>query len=234
MRLYQAFPQPSPVTLGGRRYLALPLRVRHLAAIETFIAARVPNPAEAYRERIAAAEDGDERRLLAARAYLRSEDWPPRPESPEGERAMLTPLGLKLLLGFTVEPVRPLEPDDVERIVNAITPAEYMGLLRVAYGLGWSDELAIAIQPPQPGPPDRAKTWGEILHDISDGRPSELIAAADLFVTQVSLLRSGGKAGDGVIPATTQAERADRRRLFAEARKLNQAEDAEAADGGDE
>lgn len=233
MRLLQAFPQPSPVILGGRQYLALPLRVRHLAAIEQFIAARVPNPAEAYREPIAAAE-GEERRTLAARAYLRSEDWPPRPESPEGERAMLTPLGLKLLLGYTVEPVMPLTPDDVDRIVGSVTPAEYVALLRVAYGLGWSDELALAIQPPTPTPPGSAKPWGEILHEISDGRPSELVAAQELFVTQVALLRSGGKAGEGIIPATTKDERMARRRLFAEARRLNELEDAEAATDGDE
>ena len=232
MRLHQAFPQPSPVTLGGRRYLALPLRVKHLAAIENFIAARVPNPAEKYREAIAAAE-GEERRMIAARAYLRSEDWPPKPETPEVERAMLTPLGLKLLLGFTVEPVTPLPPDDVDRIVESVTPGEYVGLLRVAYGLGWADELTMAIQPPQQAPAGSSKPWGEILHEISDGKPSELIAAQDLFVTQVALLRSGGKSGEGMIPATTKDERAARRRLFAEARRLNGLEDAEAATDGE-
>lgn len=232
MRLHQAYPLPSPVTLGGRRYLALPLRLWHMAAIENFIAARVPNPAERYREAIAEAE-GDERRMLAAQAYLRSEDWPPKPESPEGERAMLTPLGLKMLLGYTVEPVAALDPDDVERIVNTITPAEYVGLLRVAYGLSWADELAIAIQPPPPSAPARQKGWGEILYEISDGRPSELAAARDLFITQVTLLRSGGHAGEGIIPATTKDERLGRRKLFAEARKRNEQEDAEMTDGDD-
>lgn len=228
MKLLQAFPQPSPVTLGGRRYLALPLRVKHLAAIETFIASRVPNPANPYRARIAAAT-GEERAILAAQAFLRAEDWPPKPSSPHGDAVVNTPEGLALLLKHTVEPCGPLSEDDLAAVFRDTTPAEYQALCSYAYGVAPLDELSLVIEPPEgPGPPPRS--WGEVVYDLCDGKPSELLAAGELFVTQLALLMSEGKAGDGA-PANVgkggRAQRVGRRReIFREAAKRNAAEDA--------
>ena len=233
MKLYQAFPQPSPVTLGGRRYLALPLRIKHLAAIETFIAARVPNPAEKYREAIAAA-DGEEKAIIAAQAFLRAENWPPKPSSPEGETVINTPDGLQLFLGLTLGPCNELTEDDILDIFANITPAEYQALCSFAYGLAPLDELSLVIEPPDgPGPPPR--TWGEVIYDLCEGRPDQLRAIEELFVTQISLLMSEGKAGDGT-PANAgkggRAQRVERRRaIFRAARERNAAEDAPAPQG---
>ena len=233
MKLHQAFPQPSPVTLGGRRYLALPLRVKHLAAIEAFIAANVPNPAERYREAIAAAE-GDERAILAAQAFLRAEDWPPKPSSPEGEAVINTVHGFRVLLRHTVEQCEPLDEAELLAIFEGTTPAEYQALCSFAYGVATLDELSLVIEPPEgPGPPPRS--WGEILYDMCEGRPADLLAVGEMFVTQVSLLMSEGKAGDGT-PANSgrggRAQRVERRRsIFKAARERNAAEDAPVPQG---
>lgn len=230
MKLYQAFPQPSPVTLGGRRYLALPLRVKHLAAIETFIASRVPNPAEAYRERIAAAV-GDERAILAAQAFLRAEDWPPKPSSPEGQAIMCTPDGLALFLACTVGPCNDPGDIDIPEIIRTVTPHQYQALSALAYGVSPLDDLASEIEPAE-GPDPPSRSWGEIFYEVCDGKPDQLRAAEDMFVTQVLLLRSEGKAGDGA-PANAgkggRARRVERRRaIFKAARERNAAEDAAA------
>jgi len=217
MRLYQAFPQPSPVTLGGRRYLALPLRVKHLAAIETFLASQVPDPSLAYRGAIAAADE-EERKFLAAEAYLLAEDWPPKASSPEGERLLNTPVGLQLFLAFTIGPCNVLCDEDYLHIFANIAPDEYRALCSLAYGLASLDELSLAIEPPdEAGPPQRS--WGEVIYRMCDGKPDALLAIEDMFITQVSLLRSEGKAGDGFLAGTTKQRRQARRSLFAEARR---------------
>lgn len=228
MRLQQAYPQPRPITLGGVRCLALPLRVKHLAAIETWLESALPDPVEPYRGRILEAE-GEERRLLAAQAILKAEGWPP--DVAEADRYLATPEGVRFLLGLTVMPCDPLAEDEIETIVEAITFDEYLVWMRLAYGSTALDELGQIVQPAEDHPGPR-RSWGEVLYMLADGRPEAIAAIGEMFITQFALLTSQGKAGEGLAGTTTKEARQERRRLFAEARKRNQAEEGD-TDGSD-
>lgn len=231
MRIYHCFPQPAPVTLGGRECYALPFRLRHLAAIEQFLANRVPCPAAKYAGLMAMAEGDDERKVIAAQAFLRTEAWPPRVESDLAQRLLMTPLGLDMLLGYLVEPCTNLSAEDRAEIIAKISIPEFGQLMHIGYGAAVLDTLATIIDPPRPDtrPP---RSWGEILWDVSKGVPSDLLAAGELFVTQLKLIQSKGLAGEGHNPHVGAGyfdAAIARRAVFVEAEARNAAEDA--ADG---
>lgn len=129
MSLREAFPQPTPVTIGGAQYWGYPLRLRDLAVFEVLAATSLPDPedglgpepVDTYPDRLRTAFD----QALAG---------PPEWGSPACSRVMGTvAAGVYFLQSVFRMGDR---DDDARRLIPLMTVADWAAVRRIAYGEG--------------------------------------------------------------------------------------------------
>ena len=220
MRLFHVFPQPTTIRLGERGYLALPLRLRHLAQIESWLASQKANPVDELLDYVHDSQ-GRERQIRAAEAYLATENWPPELGSAEAEALLLTPQGMQLILGFMLDECNHFEPGDYERIISKLTVGDYKRLIRLAYSVNLKDEMIRIIEPPMEIPGQPKLSWGETIWKRVKDHHWTFAEAGELFLCQLTLVKSEGKSGGDELPYPTRKNIFDaaieREALFTEA-----------------
>lgn len=203
MRLFQVFPQPAAINLAGRTYLALPLRLRHLAQLETWLSSQYANPADELVEGVYQSE-GRERRVRAAEVYTLLGGWPVELGSPQAEAKLLSPSGMRLMLGFMLDECNRIDESEYDHIIARLTPEDYKALIRYAYGVNLQEEMLRIVEPPMIFADAPKLSWSESVWKVIKETGWTFQEAGEMFLSQLTLVKSEGKAGSGELNYPTQ------------------------------
>lgn len=215
MSLSSWFPGATPLVVAGRVVLASELRVRDLATIEAYTAARLGAPLAGLD---AAADDYPDRlRSL----YDTLERWPPDVGSPETAAALFGDRrGLAFFLALTLR-ASGLSADELDAVALEAEPDEVQEVERVAWGVQADhkadlvrlidDHLGLPAFRPRPTPMrGRPISWAQAVGDAVDGDPRRVEAVGDLTLSQWRMLRCGGETELRDDPLPEDAELCDR------------------------
>ena len=204
MDLSWVCPQPTPVALGDRVFLILPLRLRDVAALQGYVRARVPNPLEAARPALSAAPAGSaERRKLLREAYLATENWPPRYGSDAADAIFLDASGDgvayfvgRCLASSGIDVSRA----ELDAVLGTMSVDQLVTLTRTAFAADPLDELSRLIareidQVEDLDDDDAGEdlNWAEAFRELADETGWTFDEIGAMRMTQWVAYRSKGK-----------------------------------------
>ena len=130
MRLFHVFPQPTTIRLGAGLSCS-PLRLRHLAQIESWLASQKANPVDELLDYVHDSQ-GRERQIRAAEAIWRRRTGLLNWEVPRRKPCCLPHRGCNLSLGSCLTSAIILSP----ATTNASSAKLYRRRLQAAYPAG--------------------------------------------------------------------------------------------------
>jgi hypothetical protein len=168
----RVLPVPRAIPLGGSLRVASELTMGDLARLQAWLEGQTPHPMEGLPP--AWADPSPETRpgRLAA-AWEAAKSWPVRYGTEAGSILLGSPEGRAYFLSLALRPADPgFGVADALELLARITPTEWAGLRRVAYGITPREELADEIAP-DPSPAKTAN-WCLSLHraTLFDGGPT--------------------------------------------------------------
>lgn len=195
-RLADLFPQPKMLTLGGGKWLVSEYRLRDLAAMESWVAARLPDPFDL----IEATEPGTPVRRKALRtAFDMVADGLPGIDSPAASAMLATPEGLAFCLWLSISKCHPdFTLMAAASLLDGMADTEWSAFDRTASGADPYDVIDAEINaecgimlPPKPAKSGDV-TWMEAY--LSSGMSIERFG--NLTLSQWRGITEGGKPKD--------------------------------------
>jgi len=192
--LAMLFPRTEIVTLAGRRYRAIQLRLGTIARIEDDFELLVKHPSVGIEDSLAIVKKGrkepgwvDHSRIVIRRYG----DWPPAFGSKDFRRIMATPEGSALFLGIMLRRSnRPISDSAIVDVAMEMTAECWDALERVAWGFRpW---MAFGSDEPQSSHPGRGINWAEATYELAQ-RGYTFHQISRLFVNQFMNIRGGGQ-----------------------------------------
>lgn len=205
--LLDAFPQPLPIKLQGRPRLVSQFQVKHLAQLDAFYLATSADAIRLLDE--GTITPGDRPKVLRD-AYEAAEKASDHPiySSPEGGSILFgTTAGLAFVLSLALRAdPDPPNVDEVAALAGAITPAEWMAVERVLFGLDTLAELErridreIGVELPLDTSDDGRASWRKIVADLCETYHYTPAEVGELYLSQLRLLRMRGDTLDRGTP----------------------------------
>jgi len=149
-------PVPRAIPLGGSLRVVAELRLSDLALIQAWLEEQAPHPLEGLAPAWADPEPATRPARLAA-AWQAAANWPVRLGTDRAAALLATAEGRAYFLAVVL---RRHDPDfaaaQALALLPEITPAEWAGLIRVAYALTPRQEIAAEVAPEAGG---RTANW---------------------------------------------------------------------------
>jgi hypothetical protein len=207
----RVLPVPRAIPLGGQLHVATELRMVDLARLQRWLEEQVPHPLASIPPGWADPEPETRLARLAV-AWEAAASWPVRYGTTAGAILLGSDGGRAYFLSLVLRPANPdLGPVECLDLLPSITPIEWAGLRRVAYGLTPREEIADELAP-EPGGGGRTANWCLSLHRASQfvGGPGYL----DIdrwYVSQWRNWCNEGKASEFTPEFGLQAKRVAKR-----------------------
>jgi hypothetical protein len=186
----RVFPVPVVLHLGGAPWEVEELTLGDLAEIQAGVTAMAPHPFDLLpTDRPPTAEDWHA--VVEAAAV-----WPPRLGTPEAAELGGSAVGLARWLLVVLRKRQPeTTAADALDLLGRITPAEWLRLRSVAFGVPPVDLARQAIE----GKPPEWDTvpWTVAVEQISELRNWDYATIRGLTLSQWRLVGTGGKSGPG-------------------------------------
>lgn len=229
MRLSELFPRARPVTLGGRTFGVLPLRLKDVAQLEAFAAAEAEGR---YRQRLAELEAAD--RLPARGPYRRAlrETYLALKGAASGT-ASVEALDGPALVHFVAVALSAsnveIDVPGLARVVRDATAEELADLARAAWDVSPLTELERRIAHEIDLAPDDDETdddddgqiedddgpqWGEIVVELANKTGWDFATIGELRLPQLRAYQSGGKRRPYGVPEAFDLDWSARRERF--------------------
>lgn len=193
------FPRPQILELAGQPYQALQLRVRTIARIESEVEDLISHPYEPVRESLEALRLGDaiskqERSKHAFKVMSRSHDWPPTWGGFDFNRIMGDEVGCRIFLSIMLRRSNgPVSDDEVLDLAEAMTPACWERLERIAWGFPSWMAFGRGEETPAASRPGRGINWSKTTETLSRERGFRYADISQMFVNQVVNALNGGE-----------------------------------------
>lgn len=196
----QAIPQPTPVTIGGRPFLASELRLGDLSLLSAYVKSLVPSPYDVAEPFLASNPGGIHWKRLLAETYEAQRDWPPDLSSEEADSVLSTADGYAYFAWVVLRREHPgMTSEGAKILIAAATLAEYRRLVRVAWATNPMAMIARLVDGPprrvDGSPQDWTKCWYEYGKAFPNGPRFE-----DLTLTQFSAF-----LGEGDLPSPEES-----------------------------
>lgn len=199
------FPRPRPVVVAGHSFLVNEARVRDLIALQGHIDERATRPLEALRAEHGRL-DGPEVRGALWGILDGLEDDPPMWGNEAGYRFFADWDGIQFWMGVILGQCNAITPAYLDWIAHHATVSEWEGLKRewrrIDPRMELESLLGIEADEGDPVP------WPQAICEVVDATGWTLDVIANLHMSQIRAIRSGGKEeerGTVVMPGQSVA-----------------------------